>query len=520
MCRGATITLTAASAILMATGASANVTPAGNLSAQADTINANINLNSAFIQDTTAGDADVLNATLAATYTANQATILGIETINLTGAGGSLNVANTTGVTAFNLVNGNVAMTNVGTATPVTINAGFAGNANLQSANAAAGTADFAITLAGGSATANVGLEDSGGAALGAGDVVTATVSANTTLNRLADNDLAAAAAAGTGELVVAGSGNLTVADLQFLRISTAVGYTGALNLTTVAASAASQAITGGNGNDVFNLTTTFTGAGDTINGGAGTDELRVADTAAVALTNVTNVETITVTGTTNTTVTTVAGNQPLGGTLSINGSGMTGAATLTTAVAGTETYYLNITGTANGDTLVASIQNDTIDGGAGNDTITGAAGADRINVGAGTDTVLIAGAGETAAVAAAAQATLTDGTAGFAATVDVVTGMAAGDLIDLQALTVAAFSGAVVTTNAATISDNTGDIGLVRGNYNTTTGIFTASATGTDSAVVYDVTGTTAGGNVEMIVLVGFAGGATTTTDGLITLA
>lgn len=59
---GNTFTLTANSAVLLATGGSANVTPAGNLSSTADTINANINLNSAFIQDTTTGDGDVLAA--------------------------------------------------------------------------------------------------------------------------------------------------------------------------------------------------------------------------------------------------------------------------------------------------------------------------------------------------------------------------------------------------------------------------------------------------------------------------
>lgn len=392
---GNTFTLTANSAVLLATGGSANVTPAGNLSSTADTINANINLNSAFIQDTTTGDGDVLNATLAATYTANQATILGIETLNLTGAGGSLNVAQTTGATAINLVNGVVGLTNVAATTPVTLNAGFAGTANLKSASAAA-AADFAITLAGGSSTATVAFEDSAAAQLVAGSVVTANVTANTTLARLADDDSAAAAAAGAGDLVVKGSGNLTVADLQFKTVSiSADGYTGALDLTVKTASAANHALAGSTGNDTFNLTNTFVAAGDTVNGGAGSDTLKINDVTAVTLTNVTNVENVVVSGSTATTVTTAAANLGLGETLNINGSALSGVK-LTTAGGATAIYKLNITGSAQGDTLVAGAQADSVFGGEGADTITGGAGNDFIDLTEATsviDTVVYASA-------------------------------------------------------------------------------------------------------------------------------
>ena len=49
---------------------------------------------------------------------------------------------------------------------------------------------------------------------------------------------------------------------------------------------------------------------------------------------------------------------------------------------------------------------------------------------------------------------------------------------------------------------------------------MFSVSTTGADSILQWDADGTSAGTTVETIVLVGFAGTASSTTDGLITLA
>ena len=186
-----------------------------------------------------------------------------------------------------------------------------------------------------------------------------------------------------------------------------------------------------------------------------------------------------------------------------------------------------DITTGTGADTITAGNGINVIDAGAGNDIITVGTGYNLITGGAGADTItfgtnaagmvnglVYTAAGETSSTAVVSGTTKLTVANGY----DIITGIGAGDTIDLTALTVGAFAGTVSTS---IITDGTnGDISLVKGNYDLTTGVFTTSSTGTSSILQWDDNGTAAAGNIETIVLVGFNGTATSTVDGLITLA
>jgi len=202
-----------------------------------------------------------------------------------------------------------------------------------------------------------------------------------------------------------------------------------------------------------------------------------------------------------------------------------------TKVVGGTNNANVTLTaaGGGAGTTITLGNGNNNITGGGGNDTITtgtgastvtGAAGGDTITFGAGhtgVATVVYTATGETSSTAVSNGASIVSAAAGY----DVITGLRGGDKVDLQGLTANAFTAAAtaLTTSLLTAGTN-GDIAIVRGNWNSLTGYFTTSATGSDSLLQWDSNGTAAGGSVETIVLVGFANSATTSTnDGLITL-
>lgn len=173
-----------------------------------------------------------------------------------------------------------------------------------------------------------------------------------------------------------------------------------------------------------------------------------------------------------------------------------------------------DVTGTAGADSISTNLGNDDIDGGAGNDTIstgvgndiaTGGTGADSISVGTGTDTVVIAALAETGA-GITADGTLT--------LVDVVSGMGAGDKIDLTALVTGGITGlasvGATADGVAYLSGTSGNAALIQGTYTASTGAWAASATGADLLFVYDTNGVTAGG-LEAIVLTGANSGIAT---------
>ena len=152
---------------------------------------------------------------------------------------------------------------------------------------------------------------------------------------------------------------------------------------------------------------------------------------------------------------------------------------------------YNIITGGAGADTIVV---------GTGGNVITGAAGADKITFGAHVagvmDGIVLSAAAET--YSAATAGTIVSGTTALTG-IDLVTGLKAGDTIDVSA--VAAITGTAGTTIAAAAGTTAS---LVRGNFDATTSIWTTSATGTDTLFVYDIDGAGANTVVEAIALIG----------------
>jgi hypothetical protein len=166
---------------------------------------------------------------------------------------------------------------------------------------------------------------------------------------------------------------------------------------------------------------------------------------------------------------------------------------------------------------IVAGGGADTITVGTGGNLVTGGAGADKITFGAHVagviDGLVMAAASDTlSALTAAAMVTAasTDLTGA-----DIVTGLKAGDTIDLHTLS-NTFTGALGTTIASAAGATAA---LVQGTYDATAHTFAASSSGADSLVVYDQDGSAANLLVEAIVLVGYHGTATAAA-GVVTLA
>ena len=180
-----------------------------------------------------------------------------------------------------------------------------------------------------------------------------------------------------------------------------------------------------------------------------------------------------------------------------------------------------SITGGASGDILIGGAGADTINSGAGVDSVTGGTGADVINVGVGTgDRLILSTTAQTAVSTLATNNTSASVTLTGA---DVVTGMGAGDIIQVNGLGYTAVGNNAANTLLAAANtsltdglvDNT--VELVRGNWiaDTTTGsgTFIQSSTGSDTLFVIDAAGATNAQSYEAIVLIGVTGLAGTAT-------
>jgi len=209
------------------------------------------------------------------------------------------------------------------------------------------------------------------------------------------------------------------------IKASTATGDSLSTSLNVTASAAGNLSVLGGTGDDTFkffateNLTVL-----DTINGGAGTDQIIVDidddntrdaagdNTTATLDVNVTNIETVKIADTATDdgggsgiiiTATVTINSGFTGTALTIDGSDLdmhpttlTGGERLSVDAsnnAATEAITAlgggfgdSLVGGAAADTLTGNGGADTLTGGAGNDVITGGAGADAINPGAGID--------------------------------------------------------------------------------------------------------------------------------------
>lgn len=550
MCRNATITLTAANALLMPTGTSVNVTPAGNTSTLSDTIVGSVFTNGVFIQDASTTDTDVLSATING---ASTPTLVNIEQIDATFIGGNaLTVTNSTGLNTVTVAGANGQITStldrVNSLPTVTLNSGYAATMILDGNFANAANAQT-VNVNGTSAGAVLQVQD---ATNGAGvlETLNLVVNSNSTLTVQTN---------GTGaddiqNINISGAGNLTLGAALATMVTGTISAASSTGTLTASIGDLNATVTGSAQGDTFNVTAANTGTPRTVNGGGGADTfnfstfqpvatndifnggdgtdtvLLVAGTADV--TAFSNMEVITIS---SAAVASTAANLTIGNTtgtfgqtLTINASALTTAgATFTMAQAvGTVTdYLLNVTGGNLADVLIGGTRADTLNGGTGADNITGGVGADIINVGASTadnDIVIMTADAETGTLALAAGANIT-GTLNVAA-MDIVTGMGAGDIVR----TTVGYTTNATTDNTANSRDTDvsttvtveNGVSIVRGTYSAAAGTFTVGAGGADSILVYDANQATGAVSFEAVVLVGVTGTVTAASNTDITLA
>ena len=429
-----------------------------------------------------------------------------IELSSATGGATSIDLTNAIGVTAVVAVGGGTATgpNDVGSGAISVLNAasGLTIIADIDD-SVSAGTITFGLKTDGASDSLNLVLRttDTGGAAtrqglanLTAPGVETLTITsqratiANTTVDANDTLSIGTLNATGMTRLVLTGD--------SAIAIGVTTSTTSAL--TTIDASAMTKGVTLG----ALAGGITTAAAGATITTGSGDDFVSV------------NVGTTPAMGALS-----LGSNGAAGDTLVLNGSAV-GGLTVVDLSAGDQ--VAQIVGTANaavqsgienidlrglgGNAQVAGTAGvNTIVGTAGNDTINGLGGADIIDVQGGFDTVAISAPGQTGA-GITANGALTG--------VDVITGMGAGDRINLSGFALAAFNGLTVAEGSAYLSGTSGAVALVTGSYVASTAVFTAGA-GADLLFEYDTNGATAGG-LEAVVLVGCNGGvASVTSDG-----
>jgi hypothetical protein len=383
------------------------------------------------------------------------------------------------------------------TFTGVTL-AGSSTISNLSAAQAAA------VTIAGGAQTLDVGVKDA--TVVGNLDTLSITNSTAASILTLTAN--------GVEQINITGSKGITIGSLAGTAAVTGIKFAGsgavslttggvALNVNTVIDASASTG------------TVMVTAATSTANG------LKIigSNTKDSTLTS-NDLKSTLVAGDGNNSLTGGAGDDSI---TSGNGNNTVSAG------AGNNTITVGngnntITSTTGADTITAGNGINVISSGAGNDVITVGTGYNLVTGGAGGDIITFGAhvTGVTDGVVMAAGDSLSAATVGAMATaaatdltgVDVVTGLHTGDSINLVAMS-NTFTGALATTIAGA-SGTTASI--VRGGYDTATHIFTASATGADSMVVYDIDAAGANAVVEAIVLVGYTGAATAAA-GIITL-
>lgn len=365
---GRTFTLLEKGAFLSTTDSN-KVTPANQfLSASNDTVNASIYAADSSILDPSTSDADVLNAIVTNFVLPN---VSNIETINLTGALGTINLVATSGAKVINVVKGSLTITSSDT-TPIELAAGYADTLTLSSSSSVVdvnGSKGFSFV---------------------------SDVSSTANLNIKEDSVITKLTLDGQSKVVVTGDKNLTVSSAldSFTDTFDASALKGALSFTAGEAFGglgSLASVTGGTVDDTFTfVATTDQINGVTLDGGTGKDALTVkVGNTPTALDLVTNVETITFqqAGTAavplTTSITTVDKLVAKGETLAVDASVFTTDSftfdgkletdgSFNIKIGGDKTTVNTVTGGDLGDTIVASAGKDFLTGGKGADTLTG----------------------------------------------------------------------------------------------------------------------------------------------------
>ena len=157
-------------------------------------------------------------------------------------------------------------------------------------------------------------------------------------------------------------------------------------------------------------------------------------------------------------------------------------------------------TGNASDNIIIGNDSANTLNGGAGADTITG---------GKGIDTYIYSTTGQTATPATAWTAADTGSTLSTAG-MDIITVINSdNDKLSLSAIAstltiVKPVTNTIVDGTAFTSAGTGTSVQTWLGNYSSTTNLFTSNASGTDTLVVFDDNGSTVGGVLEALVLVG----------------
>lgn len=392
--------------------------------------------------------------------------------INNTIATGTTSLTNLTSIETIgvNSANGTINMTNFNGATGVL----------LQGTNGGAVTVNALPS----SGTLIQGTSVDGGNALAVNAVGTGTADALTWSIGTAAANGVAAAALGTN------TGAITISGYETVNLTSqgAANTFGAGGITVGASAGGSVAMTLAAG-----VATTFAGA-LTLTGAS--QSLAISGSGAVVITGVLTAGTLTNTGTGAFTAT--ANNIVLNADFSAN----TKAVSFTTAA----TSAAILKGGAGNTTFVATGFNDTITVGGGTNSVTGGNGADNITIvhtAATTITTIVQDSATASGTATGFAASTAVPTAAFSTTtMDIVTGFKAGDTVSLTGVTAA---GTLLSNASTTGAATVGDVILVRGTYSSSANTFTAGTSGADSALVYDDNGTTAGGNYDAIILVGY---------------
>jgi Ca2+-binding RTX toxin-like protein len=467
------------------------------------------------------------------------------------------------------------ALTIVGAVSGVTFSLGGGGDSvQLASnvSNSVTVTSLLAITGGDGSDTVNLKTGATGTVDGGIGSdtvvfadagIVAASIKAVETITGSTGADTITSLETGTGGTSMTGSGGLdtvTLANagtrsLTFTSTGGTLAVTGSAGsdtitvvgtgAATITGTAGNDKLTGGSADDRFDLTIAQTVATTTLDGGLGTDTLRITDALGgltADLTNVSGIENLTLVNVGNTgSITYAAGTSvnsitgssgadtvTFGGTalngVTVNGGGGADAFTLanaTNVATFTNTAQFSVTGGTGADTITiasgvtsaVSISGgtgaDTISAGGGADTVLGGDGADRLSGNAGADVFQYQAVSNSSG---SNVDTITDFTAGTDTIVFTVTVPTAASstnankfiATNIGALTTTAFSGSSPLTNQAgevllfsdtnqLVLDTNGDGVLNANDYrinlsNVTTSVFTS--------IAYSVTGNDTGNN------------------------
>ncbi|MCA6297561.1 MAG: calcium-binding protein, partial [Phenylobacterium sp.] len=300
---------------------------------------------------------------------------------------------------------------------------------------------------------------------------------------------------------------------------------TGSSAADQISGLAGNDTLTGGGGADILDgggeddtfvySGTSEAASGEAVDGGTGTDTVRVAATTDLSAVTFSTLEAVSladgvtatfgggqlhnqtwsVNGTALDTTETLVVNAASGSTVSLAGlTGLANLAVTLTGAGGTE----NLTGSTAADSISGLVGNDTLNGDGGADTLGGGAGADSVTGGLGDDVFVFAGTSEVAAGDAV------DGTSGT----DTVLVTATTDLTGVTFSHVDAVSladGVTATFTGTQISGQTWAVSGAAGGGTETLAVTAASAT---SVSLASLTGLT-----NLAITLTGAGGAETLT-------